>query len=130
VLEIPVSATATEHDDEEYEDADEEEEDEPTIDTSFSDDSAAIAAAARELDKISRTIKGLAETPAGSCLQWQHIDIGLKGVKAEINASIKWVDCPMCDGNDKKCNECRGIGWLPGRKKQQLSTEAKARLEQ
>ena len=126
VLEIPVSATVTET--EEYEDV--EDEDEPPIDTSFADDSAAIAAAARELDRISRLLKSLAETPAGACLQWQQVDIALKGVKADINASIKWVDCPMCDCDGSKCNECRGIGWLPGRKRQQLSTEAKARIGQ
>ena len=99
-----------------------------TVEAAFdkkNDTAAQIAAKSRDLDRLLKDLKGLANQEGGEWLglELQSIDTELKTVKRRITSTVFWRMCPLCGG--KGCKECKKIGWLSRDREKYLSREAK-----
>ncbi len=67
----------------------------------------------RELDKFRQRAKELHSQPGGEWLHMQNIDEGVRSLKAAFQDAGYHTLCTFCEGSDKTCKKCHGIGWLP-----------------
>jgi hypothetical protein len=114
VLEIPVSATATEHDEEEYEDADDDEEDEPTIEDHIETGRQAAQEILNAINQVMRLIKAVPDGVGTTALfhKAKTICRDLEMAKGGVMNCMPYAVCPRCQGSPDGCSACGNHGWI------------------
>lgn len=63
------------------------------------------------INEALRTIRQLAESPAGAFIHLQSVEADLNNAKKNVTAYEPYTTCPYCKG--KSCKSCRNTGWIP-----------------
>jgi hypothetical protein len=89
---------------------------------------AALEALARRLDPIRADAERLAGEPGGEFLQIAEVNRLIRELKTAIAHARYWTHCPRCDG--KGCERCASVGYLPFSRRNLVSPEFIAKIEE